>query len=229
MLLITHDPHLVELIADRLWLVADGTVRPFDGDLDDYRALLAERSRAAPKPDAGNRRDERRERADARAALAPLRKQARDAEARLARLAAERATIETNAGRSLPLCSHAQGGDRCRKRTTGHNQETCSDRRGGVACGGRGAGSGFLRIIHRRKANPREGRSRMIYMVEMALLDMARRSGMGGVVHRSSASPAVHPGHSREPALRVHPHCRRSLRRIARGRWPAGLHLGRVP
>ena len=93
-LLITHDPHLVELIADRLWLVADGTVRPFEGDLDDYRALLAERSRATPKPDAGNRRDERRERADARAALAPLRKQARDAEARLARLAAERATIE---------------------------------------------------------------------------------------------------------------------------------------
>ena len=44
-LLITHDPHLVELIADRLWLVADGTVRPFDGDLDDYRALLAERAR----------------------------------------------------------------------------------------------------------------------------------------------------------------------------------------
>ena len=39
-LLITHDPHLVELVADRLWLVADGTVRPFDGDLDDYRALL---------------------------------------------------------------------------------------------------------------------------------------------------------------------------------------------
>jgi ATP-binding cassette subfamily F protein 3 len=34
-LLITHDPHLVELVADRLWLVADGTVRPFDGDLDD--------------------------------------------------------------------------------------------------------------------------------------------------------------------------------------------------
>ena len=40
------------------------------------------------------RRDERRERADARAALAPLRRQARDAEARLARLAAERAAIE---------------------------------------------------------------------------------------------------------------------------------------
>ena len=94
-LLITHDPHLVELIAERLWLVADGTVRPFDGDLDDYRALLAERARPTPKQDVAKRRDERRERADARAALAPLRRQARDAEARLARLAAERAAIET--------------------------------------------------------------------------------------------------------------------------------------
>ena len=52
-LLITHDPHLVELIADRLWLVADGTVRPFDGDLDDYRALLAERARPTAKQDVG--------------------------------------------------------------------------------------------------------------------------------------------------------------------------------
>jgi ATP-binding cassette subfamily F protein 3 len=93
-LLITHDPHLVELIAERLWLVADGTVRPFDGDLDEYRALLADRARPAAKQDAGTRRDERRERADARAALAPLRKQARDAEARLGRLSAERAMIE---------------------------------------------------------------------------------------------------------------------------------------
>jgi ATP-binding cassette subfamily F protein 3 len=93
-LLITHDPHLVELVADRLWLVADGTVRNFDGDLDDYRALLAERARPAAKVDAGNKRDDRRERAEARAALAPLRKQAKDAEARLSRLATERKTVE---------------------------------------------------------------------------------------------------------------------------------------
>jgi ATP-binding cassette subfamily F protein 3 len=93
-LLITHDPHLVELVADRLWLVADATVRPFDGDLDDYRALLADSARTTPKQDATSRRDDRRERADARAALAPLRKQAREAEARLARLAAERVAIE---------------------------------------------------------------------------------------------------------------------------------------
>jgi ATP-binding cassette subfamily F protein 3 len=93
-LLITHDPHLVDLVADRLWLVADGTVRPYDGDLDDYRALLAERARPIAKADTTTRRDERRERAEARAAVAPLRKQAKDAEARLAKLTFERATIE---------------------------------------------------------------------------------------------------------------------------------------
>ncbi|WP_019015810.1 ABC-F family ATP-binding cassette domain-containing protein [Elioraea tepidiphila] len=95
-LLITHDPHLIELVADRLWLVADGTVAPFDGDLDDYRAVLAESGRAqagkaAPAP---SRVDDRRARAEARAALAPLRRQAEAAEKTIARLSAERATIE---------------------------------------------------------------------------------------------------------------------------------------
>jgi len=94
-LLITHDPHLVELVADRLWLVADGTVRPYEGDLDEYRNLLTERARPAPKTDAApTRRDERRERAEARAAVAPLRRKARDAELRIARLADERTRIE---------------------------------------------------------------------------------------------------------------------------------------
>jgi ATP-binding cassette, subfamily F, member 3 len=93
-LLITHDPHLVELIADRLWLVADGTARPFDGDLDDYRALLAERARPMSRTESVTRRDERRERAEARAAVAPLRRQAKEAEAKLGKLAAERAMLE---------------------------------------------------------------------------------------------------------------------------------------
>jgi ATP-binding cassette subfamily F protein 3 len=94
-LLITHDPHLVELVADRLWLVADGTVQPFEGDLDEYRTLLSERARPAAKSDAvPSRREDRRERAEARAATAPLRRRARDAEACIAGLAAERAKIE---------------------------------------------------------------------------------------------------------------------------------------
>jgi ATP-binding cassette, subfamily F, member 3 len=93
-LLITHDPQMVELVADQLWLVGDGTVKPFDGDLDDYRALLVERSRPAAKAGGITRRDDRRERAETRAALAPIRKKAQDAEKRIAALAEERLSIE---------------------------------------------------------------------------------------------------------------------------------------
>jgi len=94
-LLITHDPHLVELVADRLWLVADGTVKAYDGDLDDYRALTAERARP-PRAEAGTTRtDDRRARAEARQAVAPLRRQAKEAEAAIHKLTAERTRIET--------------------------------------------------------------------------------------------------------------------------------------
>ncbi len=93
-LLITHDPDLVELVADRLWLVGGGTVKSFEGDLDDYRALLQERVRPAAKIGSATRKDDRRERAEARAALAPIRAQAQAAERRLASLTAERAKLE---------------------------------------------------------------------------------------------------------------------------------------
>jgi ATP-binding cassette, subfamily F, member 3 len=99
-LLISHDAHLVELVADRLWLVGDGTVKPFEGDMAEYRAWLLERARnanretgrAADAP--ASQQPDRRERAEQRRALAPLRKRARDAEALLARLAEERARLE---------------------------------------------------------------------------------------------------------------------------------------
>jgi ATP-binding cassette subfamily F protein 3 len=39
-ILISHDRHLIETCADRLWLVKDGTVKPFDGDMDDYTRLV---------------------------------------------------------------------------------------------------------------------------------------------------------------------------------------------
>jgi ATP-binding cassette, subfamily F, member 3 len=94
-LLITHDPHLVELVADRLWLVADGTASQFDGDMDDYRQRLAGMSSGPGKTDAApTRQDDRRERAEARAALAPLRKIAQEAEKKIAKLTADRARIE---------------------------------------------------------------------------------------------------------------------------------------
>ena len=39
-ILITHDAHLIELVADRLWLVKDGQVTPFQEDMEAYRSLL---------------------------------------------------------------------------------------------------------------------------------------------------------------------------------------------
>ncbi|WP_170381391.1 ABC-F family ATP-binding cassette domain-containing protein [Ruegeria atlantica] len=43
--LVSHDMHLLSLVADRLWLVSDGTVKPFDGDLETYRNLLLARDK----------------------------------------------------------------------------------------------------------------------------------------------------------------------------------------
>ena len=80
-ILISHDRHIIETSADRLWLVNDGTVKPYDGDMDDYTALVLSRARA------GQRRD-RTERAEPatpppakrRASPAQLRKAIQDAE-----------------------------------------------------------------------------------------------------------------------------------------------------
>jgi ATP-binding cassette subfamily F protein 3 len=49
-LLITHDRSLMELVADRLWLAADGKVVPFDGDMDDYAKFVLDRAKQAVKP-----------------------------------------------------------------------------------------------------------------------------------------------------------------------------------
>jgi ATP-binding cassette subfamily F protein 3 len=101
--LVTHDLHLIELAIDRLWLVADGGVAVFDGDVDEYRRLvLSERARG--ETDGGRARggagaapsakDQRRAAADRRLALAPLRNRAMATEKELARLSAERGRLE---------------------------------------------------------------------------------------------------------------------------------------
>ena len=48
-ILITHDRSLMELVADRLWLAADGTVKPFDGDMEDYAKFVLDRARLAAR------------------------------------------------------------------------------------------------------------------------------------------------------------------------------------
>jgi ATP-binding cassette subfamily F protein 3 len=102
-ILISHDRHLMDASADRLWLVRDGTVRPYDGDMDSYRAeCLAERraldspkarsgngGAARPKPQAA-----RRQAAEQRAALAPLKREVAKAEAEIERLGREIEAIE---------------------------------------------------------------------------------------------------------------------------------------
>jgi ATP-binding cassette subfamily F protein 3 len=46
-ILITHDRSLMEMVADRLWLVNDGTIKPFDGDMNDYARYILDRAKAA--------------------------------------------------------------------------------------------------------------------------------------------------------------------------------------
>jgi ATP-binding cassette subfamily F protein 3 len=45
-ILITHDRSLIDLVADRLWLTADGTIKPFKGDMDDYARFVLDRVKA---------------------------------------------------------------------------------------------------------------------------------------------------------------------------------------
>ena len=48
-ILVSHDMHLLSLVADRLWLVKDGHVRAYNGDLYSYKALLLETPKTDPK------------------------------------------------------------------------------------------------------------------------------------------------------------------------------------
>lgn len=101
-ILITHDPHLIELTADRLWLIDNGHCTPYDGDLEDYRNLLAQKARiqaagkSADKNEkaAVSRKDERREAAEKRLQSAPVRKKLKETETLLEKLNAQKEKIE---------------------------------------------------------------------------------------------------------------------------------------
>jgi len=73
--LVSHDRHLVRTTADELWLVAAGTVSPFEGDLDDYRTWLqADKPAAASGEPKAGRKHARRERARRQDELAARRR-----------------------------------------------------------------------------------------------------------------------------------------------------------
>ncbi len=103
-ILVSHDAHLVELVADRLWLVRDGTCTPFEGSLDDYaaetRAQRRSERRDEKKKEAtgehtrDQRKQARRERAEQRQATQQLRKTAQSLEKKIAKLEADKQALE---------------------------------------------------------------------------------------------------------------------------------------
>jgi ATP-binding cassette subfamily F protein 3 len=101
LLVVSHDRHLIKTVADTLWLVADGKLAVFDGDLDDYQQWLKSRARAssaaAEKPRAPKQAQ--------RDALSQRRRELTQIERRLVSLNAEQAAVEaemTAAGAAIP-------------------------------------------------------------------------------------------------------------------------------
>jgi ATP-binding cassette subfamily F protein 3 len=136
-MLVSHDRALLREVCDEFWVVSAGGVQPFDGDLDDYQRWLLDVSRAVtrgapspplpgaapppaapvPAPAAPSAREDRKRAAQARAELAnrtrPLRTEVQRIDARLDRLAAERAEIEGRlAVGSMPGAEIAEAGRR---------------------------------------------------------------------------------------------------------------------
>ncbi len=89
-ILVSHDRRLLEATADRLFLVADGKVEPFDGDLDDYRRFLLTGDNTPTRRDEPaskiNKEEARRDAAEKRKALRPLKEKVELAEGQIAEL-----------------------------------------------------------------------------------------------------------------------------------------------
>jgi ATP-binding cassette subfamily F protein 3 len=100
--LVSHDRHLLRAVADELILVDQGRGVPFDGDLDDYAKWFTTREEAetADEPSsaalsAEQKKQRKREEAERRNRLSPLKAEIAKLEKQLERLEKERATVET--------------------------------------------------------------------------------------------------------------------------------------
>ncbi len=82
-ILVSHDMHLLSMVADRLWLVSDGTVTPYDDDLEEYRKMLLTPVKPVSKnPGKATKQTEKPKRATRDEVLA-LRAEARKSEERV--------------------------------------------------------------------------------------------------------------------------------------------------
>ncbi|CAI1879214.1 ABC transporter ATP-binding protein [Serratia proteamaculans] len=104
LVVVSHDRHLLRSTTDDLYLVHDGQVEVFDGDLDDYQQWLIDLQRQENQQDApdkennGNsaqaRKDQKRREAEFRSQTQPLRKQIAKLEQQMEKLSAELAAVE---------------------------------------------------------------------------------------------------------------------------------------
>ncbi|WP_313618210.1 ABC-F family ATP-binding cassette domain-containing protein [Agrobacterium sp.] len=90
-ILISHDRHLIEATVDRLWLVNNGTVTTFEGDMDEYRDLIVSSGKKKEEKveiavDTASKADQRKANAEKRASLAPLKKKINEIESLTAKL-----------------------------------------------------------------------------------------------------------------------------------------------
>ena len=97
--LVTHDFHILQSVCDRLLLVAGGTVKPYDGDLEDYKNYVLHSSRSEDnseetKPEE-NRREKRKNAAKLRAETAPLRNKIKTIERRLETLTSQKEALQS--------------------------------------------------------------------------------------------------------------------------------------
>ena len=96
---VSHDRALLRGACDRFVLVANGSLNAFDGDLEDYASWLNASARtpaaSEAEPAGPSRREQRRQQAQARARLTPLRTEQQQLEARVAALARERVDLES--------------------------------------------------------------------------------------------------------------------------------------
>ncbi|NKX44744.1 ABC-F family ATP-binding cassette domain-containing protein [Roseicyclus persicicus] len=90
-ILVSHDMHLLSLVADRLWLVKDGRVTPYDGDLESYRTLLLKGEEKPVKP----QKDEKKKKVYSLDEIKELRTEVRRCEARVAKIEEMRGKLAT--------------------------------------------------------------------------------------------------------------------------------------
>jgi ATP-binding cassette, subfamily F, member 3 len=99
--LVSHDRHLLRTVADEFYIVHQGRAVAFDGDLEDYAKWLAEADSAAAGPGerkpetTDSRRQRKREEAERRNRLSPLRAALAKCEGELERLARERTRVQS--------------------------------------------------------------------------------------------------------------------------------------